>query len=577
MVHSPKRLLPTSSADGNAKKKQRHNTDDNRRAQGAPSFPPIVEHGLLADATPQDGDDDNPFLSPASQKLVSRTRTNGKRSNLMDVLESVSTDGLLVNSAVDDKDAGSSRTSSSRRGMKVGEQSSSSATDGVSVVDPLSHPPCQWSEEDIEQARTSILDRISERTIPNIFIGLSEQYNEVYDLLERTVAYGESNSCLLLGNRGTGKTMVIRRALQTLDAKYNNDAKVDKTFIVVRLNGLAQTDDRLALREITRQLCFQQELEQRSFSSFADCLAFLLSLLKSGTRSNIPVVFVLDEFDLFAQHPKQALLYNLFDVAQSGQNPVAVIGMSCRLDTMELLEKRVKSRFSHRQIYLFPPEQFKDFMCIVRATLALGDEVRNEKYKSEFNAVLEVLLEDPSFIQVVRRVFDLTKDLRMFYKICFEPVSLLSPQRPFWQLSDFYNAGMQQRADAKTELLKGVSILELCLIVAMKKLLERDCVTFNFEMVYDEYKEFMDASVIKGQGFGMKLYKRAVAMKVRLRAPCLVRARPTHRSRGAVSQGISHDESDARADADHGGGVEISGLPDPGEEVGEWEWNVRVG
>ncbi|RUS33556.1 AAA ATPase domain-containing protein [Jimgerdemannia flammicorona] len=352
MVHSPKRLLPTSSADGNAKKKQRHNTDDNRRAQGAPSFPPIVEHGLLADATPQDGDDDNPFLSPASQKLVSRTRTNGKRSNLMDVLESVSTDGLLVNSAVDDKDAGSSRTSSSRRGMKVGEQSSSSATDGVSVVDPLSHPPCQWSEEDIEQARTSILDRISERTIPNIFIGLSE--HEVYDLLERTVAYGESNSCLLLGNRGTGKTMVIRRALQTLDAKYNNDAKVDKTFIVVRLNGLAQTDDRLALREITRQLCFQQELEQRSFvrvlhiasvvhlwsdaderartqSSFADCLAFLLSLLKSGTRSNIPVVFVLDEFDLFAQHPKQALLYNLFDVAQSGQNPVAVIGMSCRL------------------------------------------------------------------------------------------------------------------------------------------------------------------------------------------------------------------------------------------------------
>lgn len=48
----------------------------------------------------------------------------------------------------------------------------------------------------------------------------------------------------------------------------------------------------------------------------------------------------------------------------------------------------------------------------------------------------------------------------------------------------------------------------------MKKLLERDCATFNFEMIYDEYKDFMDASVIKGQGFGMKLYKRAVAMKV---------------------------------------------------------------
>jgi origin recognition complex subunit 4 len=53
--------------------------------------------------------------------------------------------------------------------------------------------------------------------------------------------------------------------------------------------------------------------------------------LKSGSKSTTPVIFILDEFDLFAQHTKQALLYNLFDIAQSSQNPIAVVGLTCRL------------------------------------------------------------------------------------------------------------------------------------------------------------------------------------------------------------------------------------------------------
>jgi origin recognition complex subunit 4 len=72
-----------------------------------------------------------------------------------------------------------------------------------------------------------------------------------------------------------------------------------------------------------------------------------------------------------------------------------------------------------------------------------------------------------------------------------------------------------QRADSKTELLKGISLLELILIISMKKLLEKDVLSFNFHMVYDEYKDFMNYIQVKGEGFGMKLYKRPVALKVK--------------------------------------------------------------
>ena len=52
--------------------------------------------------------------------------------------------------------------------------------------------------------------------------------------------------------------------------------------------------------------------------------------LAGGAQSK-SVVFVLDEFDLFAQHHNQTLLYNLFDVAQSAQAPLCVIGLTTRL------------------------------------------------------------------------------------------------------------------------------------------------------------------------------------------------------------------------------------------------------
>jgi origin recognition complex subunit 4 len=54
-------------------------------------------------------------------------------------------------------------------------------------------------------------------------------------------------------------------------------------------------------------------------------------LLKQGDKTTLPIVFILEEFDLLAQHPKQTLLYNLFDATQSAQNPMAVIGLTCRI------------------------------------------------------------------------------------------------------------------------------------------------------------------------------------------------------------------------------------------------------
>lgn len=127
-----------------------------------------------------------------------------------------------------------------------------------------------------------------------------------------------------------------------------------KNTLIVILNGNVHTDDALALKSITKQMKLETAVDGKVFTTFADNLAFLLDCLKSGNRmQSKSVVFVLEEFDLFCGHNNQTLIYNLFDVAQSAQAPICVIGLTRCNDVIELLEKRVKSRFSHRQIFLF--------------------------------------------------------------------------------------------------------------------------------------------------------------------------------------------------------------------------------
>jgi origin recognition complex subunit 4 len=86
------------------------------------------------------------------------------------------------------------------------------------------------------------------------------------------------------------------------------------------------------------------------------------------------VIFILDEFDLFTTHARQTLLYNLFDIAQARKAPIAVLGLTTRIDVVESLEKRVKSRFSHRYVYLSQPRSLPAFREISKEAFTIDIE-----------------------------------------------------------------------------------------------------------------------------------------------------------------------------------------------------------
>uniref|UniRef100_A0A674BP97 Origin recognition complex subunit 4 n=1 Tax=Salmo trutta TaxID=8032 RepID=A0A674BP97_SALTR len=310
-------------------------------------------------------------------------------------------------------------------------------------------------------------ERFCHQRLPEKPVGMESQHKHLLELLRRTAVHGESNSVLIVGPRGSGKTMLLNCILrELLEVK-----DINKNVLPVHLNGLLQTDDRIALKEITRQLNLENVVGDKVFGSFAENLAFLLEALKKGNN-----------FCTFMSLQYQTLLYNLLDVSQSAQAPIAVIGLTCRLDVLELLEKRVKSSSL----------SFIQYLDNVRSQLSLPQDFPDTKFHDEWNDGIKTLCEDQLVVDVLQRHYSSSKDFRSLHLLLMLALSRVSASKPAIKPTDLLEASRVCMVDSKANILHGLSILELCLIIAMKHLNDiYEGEPFNFQMVHNEFKKFL--------------------------------------------------------------------------------------
>lgn len=386
------------------------------------------------------------------------------------------------------------------------------------------------------EIKKKVIARVNGReTAP--LCGLAEEYAEVYNLLEHTIAEGEGNSCLLIGPRSCGKTLLVNTALQRLEEKYHGH------FLTIKLSGFAQGEDKMALREICRQFDLQlsKDTTLKDFSGLekkgmSDTLQALLDLLDPQPVSfddeemepaPMSVVIVLEEFDRFAQVARQTLLYNLFDLAQSSRTPIAVIGITPRINTRELFEKRVRSRFSQRVFSVSRASTLDEFWQICRATLTVRPEELSSDSESarraaeKWNAAFDELYSNPesSFFKLLESTFYTTKDFREFYdKLLFTLHKAGSQIND----SDINKHTTFQEIASAQNFMQGLSELELSLLIcAARAEIKFESEVLNFNVVYDEYtsmanatkKERMAAtsSLEMGPRSGYRIWSREVA------------------------------------------------------------------
>ncbi|KAJ4291672.1 origin recognition complex subunit 4 [Kalmusia sp. IMI 367209] len=362
---------------------------------------------------------------------------------------------------------------------------------------------------ELDLLKTIVLERISgKRPVP--LAGLDEEYRSVHQIVEHTVTAGEGNSMLVIGARGSGKTALVNRVLSEVSKDNAHD------FHIVRLNGFIHTDDKIALREIWRQLGKEMDLDEEGGGvgkNYADTLTTLLALLSHPSEHTgeltdqvaKAVIFIIDEFDLFAHHPRQTLLYNLFDIAQSRKAPIAVLGLTARIDVANSLEKRVKSRFSHRYVHLSLAKTFTAFQEICKANLLIQPDFltveergvlesvkKTPNKKAKANKSSDVLSQWNSNITnlFISKTFLTTHLAPLFYRSKSIPTTLttflLSTASLSSSLSLAYPTTLPP--DSKLSLILGISTLALSLLIAAARLdIIHDSDTCNFNMAYDEY------------------------------------------------------------------------------------------
>ncbi len=135
-----------------------------------------------------------------------------------------------------------------------------------------------------------------------------------------------------------------------------------------------------------------------------------------------PTIIVLDAFDLFTLHARQSLLYCLLDTAQScravkGNKGMAVIGVTTRVDTINMLEKRVKSRFSGRTLRTACPRRLTDWLRLAKAALCTPITTEHEEWSRLWDTSVEDFLQHQSVLEILKDTFALSRDLRMLSRL----------------------------------------------------------------------------------------------------------------------------------------------------------------
>lgn len=357
---------------------------------------------------------------------------------------------------------------------------------------------------------------------------------------------------LILGERGGGKTLAIERALDQISSQWNTDPE-DPLVGIVRLYGWAHHEERVAFKEIARQLCDTFKLKFLQAASNYENLNFYREVLDGLARGDKVAVFVLDEFDLFAGS-KQTLLYNLLDALLVSGVRAVVLGTSVRHDVVEMLEKRVKSRFSHRKLDVQPPASAQGLgeegeeggpsaaaaatpgmgspggqalvgalgitaeaskegtLEVLQQMLSLPMSFPNKTHAKAHNKAVKKALKDPSVKKAIEEFTFVSNSLHELRNVV-RATLLASSSAPQGLIQPKAIVDACKKLDkgilhGMEEFISGLSVLELIMLVSAYRAAKRnEGEAINFEMAYAEF------SIYATSGEHVDSYSKSAASK----------------------------------------------------------------
>jgi len=223
----------------------------------------------------------------------------------------------------------------------------------------------QQNEANLSEADRLIASNVADRKRLTDTTGLTVAVvDEVFAMLKGAAEGSENHSVLLLGEAGSGKTHVVETCVRKL-------IEAKPSTVVLRARGSAYSTDVECLRHLAMQITDRLVEVPHANASFEIGMEWMRKVFRGSFKHDTAVVLVLDQFEHFCSRVRQTLLYNLFNLAEEAGVRLSVIGTSVRVDVMDSLEKRIRSRFSMRHLHTFVPTCMKDLVEVLMSRLKL--------------------------------------------------------------------------------------------------------------------------------------------------------------------------------------------------------------
>lgn len=339
---------------------------------------------------------------------------------------------------------------------------------------------------------------------------LQDVQAELNRILSQAIVQKESHSTIIVGPRESYKTFLLDHEIALLAGEYAGQ------FITIRLNGFIHSEQS-AINGIATQ--FEQQLRKLrgktsdttnesdiSSGSLTEVFEKILRVLdstsvgnqnrsqKSGAATKITVVFIFDEIDTFAGPVRQSLLYNLFDMVEHAKVPVCIFGCTTKLNILEYLEKRVKSRFSQRIIYMPQVESLEQFLELTRELLTVS-RPSEFRYADLWNQKVKETLADEkgNFYKLVKINYETFRSLPHFKNGIIPLIygaedfeSLCKSLESCDLIKKYEN---NQLASSLSATVASLSDLELAILIcAARAALKAKDEVMNFNLTYAEYE-----------------------------------------------------------------------------------------
>lgn len=132
----------------------------------------------------------------------------------------------------------------------------------------------------------------------------------------------------------------------------------------------------------------------------------------------------------------------------------------------------------------------------------------DKKHVENWNKQIGKLVKTPAAQKTLQMLYDFDISEAFLKTFIFRLVAQLKADAPHITVEQLATLGAQYECDDKVELLCGLSVLELCLLIAIKhhsSIYDRD--PFNFEIIFGRFSKFAKVSTT------MQGVERAIVLK----------------------------------------------------------------